>query len=57
MNKPIWLSKTVIIAILQGILGILVALGTSIPNVGWLLIAKSALDIIIRCLTTQAVKL
>ena len=55
MIKSILKSKTVWIAILQGLLGVIVAVGTSIPTVGWLLVAKSVLDIALRYITSDKV--
>jgi len=55
--KSIWLSKTLWIALLQGILGVVVVIGTSAPDLGWLLVAKSVLDMVIRFLTIQPVEI
>lgn len=53
--KSWYTSKTIWIAILQGILGVLVAIGTSVPNIGWLIILKSIIDIILRGLTEKPI--
>jgi hypothetical protein len=55
--KNILLSKTVLVAILQGILGVILALGSQIETVGWLMVVKSVIDIALRAITTQPVKL
>jgi len=55
--KNILLSKTVLVAILQGILGVIIALGSQIETVGWLMVLKSVIDILLRAITTQPVKL
>ena len=36
------------VAIAQGVLGVLVVVGTELPAVGWIAIAKSVLDIAIH---------
>ena len=56
-TKSILLSKTVWLAILQAILGIVVAVGSQIPTVGWLMVVKSIIDVLIRVITTQPVKI
>jgi uncharacterized membrane protein len=55
--KTIWQSKTFWVAVIQGVLGVLVALETTYPGVGWLMIGKSALDIILRSMSAQEVTL
>lgn len=55
--KKWFFSKTIILAVLQGILGVIVAIGTQLPDIGWLMIAKSVLDVVIRFITTQPVSL
>jgi hypothetical protein len=55
--KSILLSKTVWVAIIQGVLGVVVALGTSIPTVGWMMVVKSVCDILLRTITTQTVSI
>lgn len=54
--KKWYLSKTVILAVLQGVLGIIVAIGSQIPTVGWLMIVKSIIDVIIRGMTEESIK-
>lgn len=55
--KSILLSKTVWLAVLQGILGVIIALESLIPTVGWIMVVKSVIDILLRFITTQPVKL
>ena len=54
--KAIFTSKTFWVAILQGVLGVLVVVGTSAPELGWVVILKSIIDIGLRMLTTEPVK-
>ncbi len=58
--KSFFSSKTIWLAILQGVLGIIVAVQTD-PSInvdlGRLLIAKSALDIVIRMFTDKPLTL
>lgn len=53
--KQWYLSKTIWLAVLQGVIGVVVAIGTQIPDVGWWMIAKSVLDILLRAITTDPV--
>jgi hypothetical protein len=48
-------SKTIWIAILQGIAGIMVAVATEYQGLGSLMIVKSIVDIIIRYITTESI--
>jgi len=54
--KKWYLSKTMILAIAQAISGLLVAVGTEYPEAGGILLAKSAVDVVLRVLTTKGVK-
>ena len=54
--KSILLSKTVWLAILQGLLGVVVALGTQLPTVGWIMVVKSVIDVLLRVITEAPVK-
>ncbi len=54
--KSIFKSKTFWIAVSQSVLGIVVAFSTQYPDVGLLIMAKSALDIIIRLVTVEPVR-
>jgi len=55
--KQWWQSKTIQIAMIQAIIGIVVAFTSQYPEMGGLLMVKSVLDIILRTLTTEPVKL
>jgi hypothetical protein len=57
IEKNILTSKTFWLAILQGILGVVVVVSTSIPGVGWLMIVKTIIDIGIRMITAQPVSI
>jgi hypothetical protein len=57
IEKNILTSKVFWVAILQGILGVVVVVSTSIPGVGWLMILKTIIDIALRMLTTQPVSI
>ena len=54
--KSIFHSKTVWIAVLQGVIGVVVVLSTQLPELGWIAIFKSVLDFALRYVTTTAVK-
>jgi len=53
--KSIFLSKTFWVAVLQAAVGILVVVGTSAPDIGWIMVAKSILDVILRVISTGPV--
>jgi len=53
--KSILLSKTFWVALIQGCIGVIIAVSTVAPNLGWLLVGKSILDILLRVVTTQSV--
>lgn len=55
MAKSILKSKVFWVAILQGIFGVVVVLESAYPAVGWVAIAKSVVDIILRGMTTTPV--
>jgi len=55
--KSIFQSKTFWLASAQAVAGILVVFSTSYPSAGWLVIAKSIVDIYLRSITTTAVSL
>lgn len=55
MAKSILKSKVFWIAVIQGMIGIWAVLETSLPAVGWVAIVKSALDVILRYVTTTNV--
>jgi len=55
MNKEWYKSKTIWVAVLQGVLGILIAMTDVVPAqwVGFVLMGKTFIDLIIRSLTAQ----
>lgn len=53
--KSIFSSKTFWLAIAQAIIGGVVAIDTTHPAVGLLLIGKSVIDVVVRYMTTQRV--
>jgi hypothetical protein len=55
--KKIWKSKVFWLAILQGISGTLLVIYTEYPQLGWIAIAKSCVDIWLRVITEKAVTL
>ena len=60
MKKPIWKSRTVILAILQAIVGILTAVLAADPDlqkIGGLLMLKSSADLLLRVLTNKPLDL
>ncbi len=61
MAKNIWQSKTVWIAILQGVAGVVAtiyAVDPAVATIGWMAVVKSVLDMVVRVfLTDTAVKL
>ena len=57
--KPWYYSKTIVLAILQGVAGIIAAYGSENPDIytiGYIAIAKSVLDVGIRILTYKEIK-
>lgn len=55
-KKGLWESKTVWLAVLQGIAGVLTAIIASDPavaSIGWVAFAKSVLDFTLRINTTK----
>ena len=57
MYKNIFTSKTFIVACLQGILGIIVAVNSIQPELGQIMIVKSIIDITLRYVTESPVKI
>lgn len=55
--KSVLRSKVFWLAVIQGIAGVLVAVETQYPTAGALLIAKSLVDIVLRMITTEQVKM
>ena len=56
-GKIIFTSRTFWLAVLQGILGVLVVIGTQAPELGWVVILKSIIDIGLRMLTTEPARI
>ena len=56
-KKQLWQSRTLWVAILQGALGIVMVLQLERPELGGLLLLKSALDMLLRALTTKPLDL
>jgi len=56
IQKHWYKSRTIILAMVQVVVGIVGALVLDIPSVGWGTMIKSALDILLRCDTWQEVK-
>jgi uncharacterized membrane protein len=46
--KSIFQSKVFWVAVVQGLVGLIVAAETVVPLAGWILVAKSALDVWLR---------
>jgi hypothetical protein len=53
--KSLIQSKTFWIACAQAAFGILVVFGSTYPTVGWIVLVKSGLDMILRIYTTQPI--
>ncbi len=56
MTKPFWKSRTVILAIAQALVGVLVVINTQDPTLGLaglVAIVKSGLDVYIRMTTVE----
>lgn len=55
--KSLFSTKTFWLAVAQALAGVVVVFATAYPGVGGLLVAKSAVDIFLRAITTQPVVL
>ena len=53
--KSIFTSKTFWLAVVQAVVGAVGIFNTAYPSVGWLLVAKSVVDVVLRFVTTQPV--
>jgi hypothetical protein len=51
---PFWKSKTFILAFIQAVAGVLLVFNGTYPDIGWIAIAKSIIDMVIRA-TSQNV--
>lgn len=54
--KDWYKSKTVWVAVLQAVAGIVVAFVAEYPEVGGILVLKSSLDILLRVITSEPLK-
>lgn len=50
-----FLSKTIILAVIQAAIGLTVAFSTEYPEAGYLVTAKSALDVLLRAVTNKPI--
>jgi hypothetical protein len=55
--KSIFYSRTFWVAVAQSVIGVWAVLESSMPNVGWVVVGKSVLDIILRFISTTPVKM
>lgn len=53
--KKFYHSKTIWVAILTGAIGIVVALETQFPAIGWIVVAKAVLDVFLRLISTTEI--
>lgn len=49
-------SKTIIVAIVTGCIGIVTAFSTQFPEIGLLITAKAVLDVLLRFITTTSIE-
>ena len=54
--KNLFKSKTFWLAATQGVLGVLVVVSTEVPELGWIAVAKSILDVALRLATGEPVQ-
>ena len=54
--KQLLKSRTIKLALIQALAGILIAVFTELDLIGYVAIAKSVADIMLRMVTTQAVE-
>ena len=54
--KSWYKSRTIWIAILTGATGVMVALSTQYPTLGWIVVAKGLLDAMLRLATSSELK-
>lgn len=55
MSKSLFTSRTFLLAVLQAVAGAVVIFTGAYPEVGWLALAKSVLDVILRVVTDKPV--
>lgn len=54
-TKALIQSKQFWLAVIQAVAGIVMVFATAYPQVGWLIMAKSVVDIVLRLMTTQPI--
>lgn len=54
--KKWYKSRTIQIAVLMGISGVITALTTQYPTIGWLITGKAFLDVVLRFISTTELK-
>lgn len=55
--KSIFISKTFLLACAQALSGVAVVFATAYPMLGWLLIVKAIIDVVLRYYTDEPVNL
>ncbi len=55
MSKSLFASRTFWLAVAQAVVGVFVVFGTAYPMVGWLVVAKSVADMVLRYITTTPI--
>jgi hypothetical protein len=55
--KELYKSKTVLLAILQAVVMVLVAVQTEMPELAGVGFAKSVIDVVVRLITTEPIKI
>jgi hypothetical protein len=55
--KSLLKSKTVLLAILQAVVMVLVAVQTEMPELAGVGVAKSVIDVVVRLITTEPIKI
>lgn len=54
--KSLLKSRTVLLALLQAVVMVLIAVETEMPGLAGIGVAKSAIDIVVRLITTEPIK-
>lgn len=55
MSKSILSSKTFWLAVIQALAGVVVIFQTNYPEVGWIAVAKSVVDVVLRLVTRDPI--
>ena len=55
-SKKWYQSKTILVAVLMGASGVVVAFETQFPALGWLMLVKAMIDVFLRMATTETIK-